>query len=122
MPHRGRSRSRSASTSPSSRSASASPSSASASGSESSRSPSPVPVRSKKTARRGSATTKKATEKKRTHWLTLVKAIYAAKNSKGAEGLTAAMREGKKHLASFKSAFADVPSESSAVEWVRGRL
>jgi hypothetical protein len=54
--------------------------------------------------------------------LVLVKAIYTANGPKGSSGLTAAMKEGPKHLEAFKAEFAEVPTEAAATEWVKGRL
>jgi hypothetical protein len=66
-------------------------------------------------------TAKKGTRKP-THWLVLVRAIYAVNGPKGSTGLTAAMKEGPNHLPAFKAAFTNVPSETAAVDWVRNRL
>ena len=101
-----------------------SPSSSSASSS------SPSPVKRRRSTVGGKHKGKKGskgkratgTERKRTHWLVLVKAIYASSGTKGSTGLTAAMKEGPKYLAEFKGAFPEVPSDVVATEWFRGKL
>lgn len=89
----------------------------SSSSSSESNSPTPQPQAQRPRRKRAATGTRK-----RTHWLVLVKAIYAAKDPKGSTGLTAAMKEGPSHLAAFKEKFAEVPTEEEAVEWVKARL
>jgi hypothetical protein len=88
------------------------------SSSEASASPSPVRrrrvVKSKKVVQKA--------KRKPTHWLVLVRSIYGVNGPKGSSGLTAAMKVGRLHLQDFKAAFADVPSDVDATEWVRERL
>ena len=86
--------------------------------SSSSRSPSrsPSPAKCKKGVKKAKRVAK------RTHWLVLVKSIYAVQGGAGSTGLTAAMKAGPKHLDAFKKAFATVPSDSVAADWVRARL
>lgn len=77
----------------------------------------PVVVEKKK---RVSKKSKKASNRKPTHWMMLVKAIYAAKDTKGATGLTDAMQQGQKLLPSFKVKFPDgVPTLELAVAWLK---
>jgi hypothetical protein len=91
----------------------------------SSSSPSPVVVKRRRVVDK-KLKTKKAAKKaarKPTHWMTLVKATFAAGQVKGSTGLTESMKKASEHLVAFKAAHTDgVPSVEVATAWIRPRL
>lgn len=87
--------------------------------SSSSESCSPSPIKRRPAVKKAGGGKKKKGGRKPTHWLVLVRALYSVNGPKGSTGLTAAMKEGPKHLQQFKAAFETVPSEAAASDWVR---
>lgn len=86
------------------------------------KSPSPCPAVAKRNRRRP-APKKAKSQRKPTHWMTLVKATFEAGSVKGSEGLTEAMKKAKCHLPAFKCAHPNcVPSVEVATAWIRPRL